>query len=424
MVSYKKNWQKLSYFDGFCLGAAVAAAEYITSIYLAKGMLSFMALGLLTSLPSALGAILQCCLPLLGKTTNARNLTLVAIVIQAFGLGMMGYGLFDGSLNIPIMFVGLVGYWCGTMLGNATFLDWSVAITPATLFPRFYAARQGWIVGTTLGVYLVIGCYTGLTLPIALVCYGLFGAAALRFLSLAICCQLPHPSVSHVERQPTQDFRSDFKPLLWIMASSFLFRLAVGYSAPYYNSYMLQELHLSIMQFVFLTAVPLATRILILPRWSQLLERNGHFEGLVIALLVVGFIPIFWAVSASQTNLFTLQVASGIGWSGYDMIALLLVQRLAPPQKTLLALSGFIGAGAIGQVVGSALGGLSLAAHHNYLGLFFFSGVGRLLGAGVLLYALRRYQLFRFSHLAVKRHARLLFFPQRATTRAQGDRAA
>jgi MFS family permease len=180
-----------------------------------------------------------------------------------------------------------------------------------------------------------------------------------------------------------------------------LFRCAVNISSPFYSTYMIRDIQLDFSVYSILTAIPLLTKALCLTNWARLLDDNRKFEGLAIATVAIGAVPVLWAVNATAPWIGVLQVLSGLSWAGFDLISILLVQNMYPRSITQ-KLGIYLALSSVGSVAGGLLGGVILKLTESYHVLFAISCVLRLVTGFGLLWYLRRHHLFRFHQLRLK----------------------
>jgi MFS family permease len=218
--------------------------------------------------------------------------------------------------------------------------------------------------------------------------FGLILAATSHLHSPDQTLIMPKPQDSHV-------------PILPICVAIFFFRFSVNTSSPFYSAFMLKELSMTFPQYLFLTAVPLISKIISLHNWARMLDHKRIFEALVLSTVIVSLVPILWSAYHATAWLAVLQVLSGLSWSGFELVSVLLIQQMYPGNITQ-RLGIFLAAGSLGSVFGGVAGGALLNDGYSYTQLFTLSGWLRLgTGMGLLLY-LRKQHLFRFQHLKLR----------------------
>jgi hypothetical protein len=229
----------------------------------------------------------------------------------------------------------------------------------------------------------------------------LFIAALARGISLILVMFSSRSPESPSAGQQTLTEDTALISIIKLSLLMMFFRASVNISSPFFTTYMLREIHLNFTVFSLLTAIPLITKTLCLTNWARLLDDNRRFEGLAIATVAIGAVPIMWAFWSSPEWLSILQVISGLSWAGFDLISILLVQNMYPRSITQ-KLGFYMALSSIGSVMGGVIGGLILRYAGDYHVLFAFSGALRLVTGFAFLWYLRRHHLFRFHDLKIK----------------------
>jgi len=188
-----------------------------------------------------------------------------------------------------------------------------------------------------------------------------------------------------------------------------LLNFAVFLSSPYFQPYMLRELHYSYPVFAAVLASEFIAKIAVVRFWGKYADRAGRFRVLVITSLMIPFIPIFWLLSASPGYLVGIQFFSGIAWAGFDLCSNLYVYESAPRGERLKYLSYHKAMTTFGMAMG-ALGGVYLLdivrplLGSQILSLFLLSGVLRLAAVGFGLYKMGQVHWSGLMHHHDKTH--------------------
>lgn len=435
--------KQLTYFEGSLCALMVSFGESSAYMFLAQAKISAMALGILSTLPLALGALAQAAVPRLFRFPSPVVLTLAAVCAQVAGLVIMGCALLPGTMHLPLMALGLCLYWGGGMSAAPPWQEWMSRLVASPQHNAFFAGRAGFVSLALLLSYLTVGWVLQGQLTEQRVAFLLFLAAVTRLCSLVLLLLHPRPvhmrglllpenlAVHAPARAQTSPLpvRLSVEPpinvspvlspalsraaeanaggnlpvvrLSMLCVVAFFFRFAVHTSAPFYGPYMLVELSLSEFVFACLNAAPLLVRFMMLKNWGKLLDEKQVYEGFCICLVGIIIIPSLWTVSSLVPYLFCIQLLSGVVWSGYELVSVLYVQSLFPG-RIMQSLAMFLAAGSFGAVAGGFVGGLMRDAQTSYADVFHISGALRLVTGCFFLWYLRSCQVFRFRTLRIR----------------------
>jgi Major Facilitator Superfamily len=390
------------YAEAICLGITIGFSEVLLAIYYGSAAMDSVTLGLFMTVPAAIGAVTQVVMTSLKKVLgSARALATAAIVIQILGLLTMASGLYANASDHGMMFVGQCLYWMGGMTSASPTQEILARGIESGRHNQFFSRRAILMTVLTLICNLTSAQVLKYGLTPSLMAMFLLIAAGARSVSLLVIFVFAPKNSGEWAPRPVLVQDEAVVSILKLSLVMMVFRCAVNISSPFFSAYMLQNLHLDLVVYSMLTAVPLVSKMLWLTNWAKLLDDNKKFEGLCIAMLAIGVVPIMWAIGSSKIWLGMLQVVAGLSWAGFDLISILLVQSMYPRSITQ-KLGLFLALSSIGSVAGSLVGGLILKSTHNYHILFAVSGTMRLLAGYFVLAYLRQNQLFKFQQLKMR----------------------
>lgn len=191
------------------------------------------------------------------------------------------------------------------------------------------------------------------------------------------------------------------------------FSLMMGASniaAPFFTVYMLRDLKWDYAHYTLSQAVFLLTQVLLVGWWGRIGDRHGNRVVIAATSGILPLLPFLWMFSTNYYYLLVVQLISGIGWSGFTIAAqnfafdAVSVQKRARVAACVSVLQG------VCMVTGGTLIGAPLANHlpsvyslgpfraafvSSLPGLFAVSGLARFAVAVLLL---RRFKEVRDGH--------------------------
>ncbi|MUG95814.1 MFS transporter [Scytonema sp. UIC 10036] len=282
-------------------------------------------------------------------------------------------------------------------LGRAPWLGWTAVLVPQRLRGRYFGFRNSILsLINLIGVPLLgftVSAWPGGTVQ----GYGAVLALGIVLGLISQVCQLfitdVNPQLLKVTGSETSQVQPkgiDFGFLKDANFLKFLFYLAiwcfaVNVSAPFFNLYMLDNLHIDISAITIYHGLGTGANMLMLLLWGKLADRIGNRPILILVGFLVGITPLLWlGVRANEISLWIwlplLHVLAGATWAAIDLCTNNLMMGVAPlaSQSKYFAIAGAIAGvtGAMGITTGSliatrwSVGGLLL--------LFVLSGILRL----------------------------------------------
>jgi MFS family permease len=185
--------------------------------------------------------------------------------------------------------------------------------------------------------------------------------------------------------------------LLYLMAA----QAAVQIAGPYFNPYMLGQLHFSYTIYAVVICTSMVAKVYFLPTVGRIADRVGVRRVFWTSAVASTLIPSFWLVSHHWVFLVFVQIYSGMAWCAFDLATLLLFIETIPRQKRVDVLAFFNLANSVAMAGGSLLGAGLLAllggGQQAYLTLFGVSTLARI----VALLFLMRMPARRVAHSVV-----------------------
>ncbi|MBN1355119.1 MFS transporter [bacterium] len=177
---------------------------------------------------------------------------------------------------------------------------------------------------------------------------GIFALAALAgVIGLILLNRQPEMPKSVENISSWQMLSEPFKDknFRWLLVYGSWWMLAVGVGSPFWQPFMIQKLHMSLIDMQIYGTISTIASFTVLKAWGSLIDRVGNKTAMKIAILLSGMNAIIWVFATPETYwLIYLEAASsGVMWSGAGIIAMNFVLAVAPDGKRQIY-SGIFGA--------------------------------------------------------------------------------
>lgn len=407
---------KQSYIEGAFFALMVGSTEAFALVYGTKIGLSNFAFGILATFPILLGAMVTWLLPALTSFTQLKRNLVWSVLLQLIGILCMAGSTFLDSKFI-CLFSGLSLYWMGGMASGPLWMDWMSGWLPMSKFNRFLYRRNSFVLLVTVSVYILSGIFLQTNLSNASFLFLFLFGFLCRSVSLYYLIRSPLPQRA---AQPDVAIEASFSNKLfqlpfWLGVTFLvisLFRFSSALASPYFTPYMLNELDLPVMDYVWLTSLPFFSRAFLLLQWSHRLSFLSPIAAVNICAVGIAALPLFWIFFESLLSLGTLQLMSGVLWGGFEIFTVILVTSVFPQQGSRLALGLLTASSQTMAMIGASIGGLWVDRGGSYHEIFLLSGAFRfavvfvLIGIGWkfvnLRPSLKDYQVFLASTLSIR----------------------
>jgi MFS family permease len=290
-------------------------------------------------------------------------------------------------------------------LGSAAWLSWMAALVPRRLRGRYFGLRNSAANLTSLISVPLLGLFVSRWWGGAIQGYGLIlglgivaGLVSLTFQNFMVDVnpQVQHQLTDTEASQPKFDLISVLRTqpsLIAFLIYLALWTFSVNLSAPFFNLYLLDSLHLDISQVTLYNSLSAGANLSLLMFWGRLADRVGNRLLMLGVGGLVAITPWLWlGTSASFNSIWLwfplLHLLSGATWAAIELCTHNLQLNIAPvaTQTSFLgwaaAMAGI--SGALGTIAGGFLADIDLTG--GLLGLFAISGVSRLLSLSPLIF--------------------------------------
>jgi hypothetical protein len=158
---------------------------------------------------------------------------------------------------------------------------------------------------------------------------------------------------------------------------------SVHISGPFFAPFMLEQLQMNYVTYVFFLAVAFLTRIITLSFWGSIAKQFG--AGTLMWAGAISLVPLasLWIVSGNYLWLTAIQALSGMAWAAYELGFFLLFFETLPAHSRIRMLTYYNFANTTAMLGGSLLGAAMFVSlgggQQAYFVLFGVSSIGRLL---------------------------------------------
>lgn len=175
---------------------------------------------------------------------------------------------------------------------------------------------------------------------------------------------------------------------------------AVNVAGPFFNVYMLRDLHWTYLQFTMSTVVFLIAQSVVYRWWGAICDRHGTRTVLKATCVILPVLPLLWAVTTHFPVLLAAQALSGCTWAGFNLASANFIYDAVTPQKRarivgyhglLNAFFTLVGGNLIGATLAEAvpasfaIGPVRIALLSSLPVVFVVSAFLRILAAAIML---------------------------------------
>jgi predicted MFS family arabinose efflux permease len=399
-VKYLLRW---TYVDGVFFALMVATAESFALYFFARQGISKTDLAVLSTVPVLLAAVAQLLIPRLVPRARLGSGIAAMMLLQLLGLLALIYAAIAAD-HFWVPLVALSLYWTGGQCAGPLWIDWIAQYCPRADFERFFGKRTAAIQIVTLAVFLGFAYFIewGLSYVwiFAFSALARLGSLTTFLYSLRKSKSLASANATVLAGEETfrrgDSHRTAVKIFAIFVLAGGVFRFAVNTSSPFFLTYMIENLKLTTIDYVWLSSVPLVGKVLFQINWARGRLQGYQYLGVQTSCIMISFLPWLWTLSDDFLYLIFIQAMSGLFWGGLEFMHVMLAQNLAYGQSRKYA-SVQQAVFQVCAVGGALLGGVLL--DHKWLTqeVFNLSTGLRLVAAGGLAVFAWQYSWTRIS---------------------------
>jgi MFS family permease len=171
---------------------------------------------------------------------------------------------------------------------------------------------------------------------------------------------------------------------LGFVGAMLVFNLALQVAAPFFNVYLVRELGASTATVGLLTSVSSLMSLVGYQVFSRLVDRKGPLWVLVVSGFIIPVLPLLWILVRQPYQVAFINTLGGFIWAGFNLANFALLLTLTPEAGRPRLVALYQTAVFSSAVIGPILGGF-LADAASFQVIFAVSGIGRLIGMGLLV---------------------------------------
>jgi MFS family permease len=394
---------RYSVFDGAFAASMIGFGESFFVAYALFLKATIFQVGLLSSLPQALGSLLQFFSNGLIRLAGSRKrLVVIGALLQGLMYAPVALAFLTGPFQVWTLILFTCCYWAFGMILGPAWNSWMGDLVAEDRRGDYFGRRSK-ITGTaTFLSVLIAGTIldrsgAGASREYAGFAIIFFLAFAGRMASVAFLAKKyepPYASPREAEfgfldflRQAR--FRNYGRFVIYLVVMNF----AVYLSAPFFTPYMLRDLRLTYLDFTVVNAAAIVVKVLSMPVWGRAADRFGARRVLSLTGSLMPVIPALWLASGNMAWLIAIQVYAGFVWGGFEISAFSFIFDTTTPQKraTCVAYYNMINGIALfsGALLGSVIARSNTLFWSPFLLVFLLSGLLRLAAAVAFLPRLR-----------------------------------
>ena len=202
---------------------------------------------------------------------------------------------------------------------------------------------------------------------------------------------IPEPHRRAVDRTPRERQPGLFRALaaspgfLGLVASAFVWNMALQVAAPFFNVYLVGHLGASVSTVGLLAGVNLFFALVGTWWFGAVIERRGSLWVQQLCGFLIPVLPLSWMVVTAPWQTAFIEAWGGLVWAGYNMANFNLLLEMTPDQRRTEAVALYQTVVFTSAVLGPLLGGW-LADTVGFKPVFALSGAGRLCAMGLFVW--------------------------------------
>ncbi|AFZ29332.1 major facilitator superfamily MFS_1 [Gloeocapsa sp. PCC 7428] len=407
---------RASTIDGIfaAIFSSITSGVLLTNFLLQLGA-SSVEIGMLSSIPMVVNLLQPLGAYFADRTTSRHNYCLcifgVSRLLWLILVVGIGWVCWSGA-NLHQLVSWTLGMVLVThilnALGGSSWVSWMAALVPHRLRGRYFGFRNSASSLTTLLSVPIFGFAVSAWPHSSIQGYGIVLFLGIVAGLISMGCQFFMADVNPLQPRDAASYRAKAKAaenlnvvdessrlqvsifqdanFLKFLLYFGLWTFAVNLSAPFFNLYLLDNLHLNLSWVTTYTSLTAGANLVMLVLWGKMADRIGNRPLLILVGVLAAITPIFWLGAGSDSLsrwiwLPLIHIFSGGTWAAIDLCSNNIQMEVAPvehPSKYFAIAAAISGVcGAFGTTTGGFLAQLSIIG--GLPGLFALSVIVRLI---------------------------------------------
>jgi MFS family permease len=397
----KSLWYSI--LDGTFCSMMIGFGESFLSAFAVFLNATNFQLGLLGSLPPALGSISQLWSNKLIKLFNYSRKRLVYTGAFFQGLMYLAFMLvfFLGELRVFHLIIFASIYWIFGMILGPAWSSWMGDLVEENKRGTYFGRRNKMAGFATFASFMLGGYilqqfadkdmqYIGFVVIFSL-------ALASRIISFIYLTKKYEPKFriiraaefTFIDFLKQARFRNYGLFALYLCFMNF----AVFLAGPYFIAYMLHDLKMNYLSFTIVTATALIVRFLSMPLWGRASDRYGNKRILSFSGFLMPLTPVLWLFSTNILYIIFIQIFAGFIWAGFEIASFNFIFDTTSPQKRTTCIAYYNVLNGVAIFLGAVLGSIIIKYNQlfwsSYLLVFLLSGILRYFASFIFIPKLR-----------------------------------
>ena len=392
-----------SILDGAFYSIMVGFGESFFSAFAVFLKANNLQLGLLGSLPQALGSLSQFFSNRLIKLFNSRkNFVCISALLEGLMYIPIALVFFLGELKVYHLIFFVCLYWLFGMILTPAWSSWMGDLVNEKE-RGVYFGRRNRIAGFASFVSLLIGGYILHNFSDGVIneYIGFVVIFSLALMSRMVSflyltkkyepayAAMPEAQFSFIDFIRQARFRNYGLFVIYLCIMNF----SVFLAGPFFAAYMLYDLNLDYMTFTIINAAALIVKYIFMPVWGKASDLYGTKKVLALTGFLMPVVPVLWLFSKDVLYLIIIQAYSGFIWAGFEIASFNFIFDTTSSEKRATCIAYYNILNGIAIFLGAVIGGF-IAKYNDlfwskYLLVFLLSFVFRYIASFIFIPRLR-----------------------------------